>query len=68
MKDYKVYNRSIWLLHSHSGPAIKKEREREREIISELANGIISWQNKLLRKILYHLLINISQKDILDYA
>ena len=37
-----------------------------REIISELSNCIISCQNKLPKKILYYLLINIPQQDILD--
>lgn len=47
---------------------LKSSNKKYIEIILELENGIISCQNKLPKKILYYLLINISQQDILDYA
>lgn len=37
-----------------------------RETISELSNGIISCQNKLPKKILFYILINVPRQDILD--
>lgn len=46
---------------------LKSSNKKYIEIILELENGIISCQ-KLPKKMLYYLLINISQQDILDYA
>ena len=47
---------------------LKSSNKKYIEIILELENGIISCQNKLPNKILYYLLINISQQAILDYG
>lgn len=67
LNKWKKDNKT-WYIDMTTVFTLKSCNKKYIEIILELENGIISCQNKLPKKMLYYLLINISQQDILDYA